>query len=75
MGKYFVTMPLAGKVTLEVEAENEQHAVDMFYDEFAKLEKGINDPICDTEWEFYEELVEGNCVHTYYTKVDVEDAE
>ena len=71
---YFVTMPFAGAVTIAVEANSEEEAQEKFYDEFNKLEGGINDPQAETEWDFYEHMHSGNVAHYSHWDVEVEEA-
>lgn len=67
MSTYRVSMPLVGVVTLEVEAENEEIAIERFYEEF----KDLDDENCYSEWDFCEKIVSGNVFHGMQNEVDV----
>jgi hypothetical protein len=64
MTKYIITIPIAGYVTMSVEAENEEDAIDEAFQE-ASL-----DDI--DEWDVYSQIVEGNILHAPQNSVEVE---
>lgn len=69
MKKYTVKVPIVAVCYVEVEAENEQEAIDMaFESDDLKLENV-------DEWEPLEHIVEGNVLHTYNGDVEVEEME
>lgn len=69
MKKYTVKVPIVAVCYVEVEAENEQEAIDMaFESDDLKLENV-------DEWEPLEHIVEGNVVYTYNCDVEVEEME
>jgi endonuclease V-like protein UPF0215 family len=69
MKKYTVKVPIVAVCYVEVEAENEQEAIDMaFESDDLKLENV-------DEWEPLEHIVEGNVVYTYNSDVEVEEME
>lgn len=68
MKKYGVSIPVAGYVYKEVEAESKEEALEKVYDEGYK-----DDEIA--ELDMYDVLVEGNVCYTYHTKVEVEEIE
>lgn len=63
--EYYVTMPFAGSVSMTIEAESEEEAINNFQAEFDKLDDGINDPNIEVELNFHEKMHEGNVA--YYT--------
>ena len=69
MKKYTVKVPIVAVCYVEVEAENEQEAIDMaFESDDLKLENV-------DEWEPLEHIVKGNVVYTYNSDVEVEEME
>ena len=67
--KYTVKVPIVAVCYVEVEAENEQEAIDMaFESDDLKLENV-------DEWEPLEHIVEGNVVRTYNSDVEAEEME
>lgn len=69
MKKYTVKVPIVAVCYVEVEAENEQEAIDMaFESDDLKLENV-------DEWEPLEHIVEGNVVRTYNSDVEAEEME
>lgn len=66
MKKYGVSIPVAGYVYKEVEAESKEEALEKAFDEGYK-----DDEIA--ELDMYDVLVEGNVCYTYHTKVEVEE--
>ena len=68
MKKYGVSIPVAGYVYKEVEAESKEEAFEKAFDEGYK-----DDEIA--ELDMYDVLVEGNVCYTYRTKVEVEEIE
>lgn len=68
MKKYGVSIPVAGYVYKEVEAESKEEALEKAFDEGYK-----DDEIA--ELDMYDVLVEGSVCYTYHTKVEVEEIE
>lgn len=68
MKKYGVSIPVAGYVYKEVEAESKEEALEKAFDEGYK-----DDEIA--ELDMYDVLVDGNVCYTYHTKVEVEEIE
>lgn len=68
MKKYGVSIPIAGYVYKEVEAESKEEALEKAFDEGYK-----DDEIA--ELDMYVALVEGNICYTYHTKAYVEEIE
>lgn len=68
MKKYGVSIPVAGYVYKEVEAESKEEALEKAFDE------GYNDDEI-AELDMYDVLVEGNVCYTYHTKVEIEEIE
>lgn len=68
MKKYGVSIPVAGYVYKEVEAETKEEALEKAFDEGYK-----DDEIA--ELDMYDVLVEGSVCYTYHTKVEVEEIE
>ena len=68
MKKYGVSIPIAGYVYKEVEAESKEEALEKAFDEGYK-----DDEIA--ELDMYDVLVEGSVCYTYHTKVEVEEIE
>ena len=66
MKKYGVSIPVAGYVYKEVEAESKEEALEKAFDEGYK-----DDEIA--ELDMYDVLVEGSVCYTYHTKVEVEE--
>lgn len=53
MSTYFVTYPIAGQVTVRVEADSEHAAIEAGWDE-------VSEPSAELEWEAMEQIVQGN---------------
>ena len=68
MKKYGVSIPVAGYVYKEVEAESKEEALEKAFDEGYK-----DDEIA--ELDMYDVLVEGNVCYTYHTKAEVGEIE
>ena len=68
MKKYGVSIPVAGYVYKEVEAESKEEALEKAFDEGYK-----DDEIA--ELDMYDVLVEGSVCYTYHTKAEVEEIE
>jgi len=68
MKRFAVEIPIAGYVRIEVEAENEEDAIEKAFDIGYK-----NEDI--QEMEMFEKLVEGNVCHTYHTRASAEEIE
>lgn len=68
MKKYGVTIPVAGYVYKEIEAESENDALEMAFDE------GFEDDEVN-ELEMYEKLMEGNICYIYNTRAYAEEIE
>ena len=66
MKKYGVSIPIAGYVYKEVEAESKEEALEKAFDEGYK-----DDEIA--ELDMYDVLVEGSVCYTYHTKAEVEE--
>ena len=66
MKKYGVSIPIAGYVYKEVEAESKEGALEKVFDEGYK-----DDEIA--ELDMYDVLVEGSACYTYHTKAEVEE--
>ena len=66
MKRYTVSVPIAGFISVDVEAENEEEAIKKaLKSEELKLEN------CE-EWETFKQLCEGNILHaSHYNKPDV----
>jgi hypothetical protein len=67
MGKYWVAVPIAGAIHVEVEAENEKDAKKFAIDRLSMegAEAG------DVEWEFFKRLTTGNVLHAPYNEISV----
>lgn len=69
MKKYNVVIPIVGIICIEVDAENEKEA----------LQKGFNSEELTldnvAEWDAYEKIVEGNCLHVNVNKAYAEEIE
>lgn len=68
MRKFAVSIPIAGYVYKEVEAESKEEALEKAFDEGYK-----DDEIA--ELDMYDVLVKGNVCYTYHTKAYVEEIE
>jgi len=66
MKKYGVSVPIAGYVYIEVEAETEDEAIDKALDDAYKDEDIV-------EIEMYRYLLEGNVCNTYCTEASAEE--
>ena len=56
MRKIIVSMPFVGRLSLEVEAETEEEALEAFYNTV----DGLDTEGADVQWNFYEHVIEGN---------------
>lgn len=61
MKKYGVSIPIAGYIYKEVEADSKQEAIDKAFEEGYEDEDIV-------ELDMYDKLVEGNVCYTYHTK-------
>lgn len=68
MKKFAVSIPIAGYVYKEVEAESKEEALEKAFDEGYK-----DDEIA--ELDMYDVLVKGNVCYTYHTEAYVEEIE
>lgn len=66
MKKYGVSVPIAGYIYKEVEANSKEEALEIVFEE------GYEDEDIQ-EIEMYGKLIEGNICHTYYTRAEVEE--
>lgn len=67
MKKYLVNLPITGYISIEVEAENEEMAIDKaFESEECNLDNLI-------EWEACESVCEGNVCYAILTDAEVEE--
>lgn len=75
MREFQITKPIAGHVSITVEAENEQEALEKFDEEFfdEKYSNLLQNPNIEYEWDIYDKLVEGNVCYTHYTETDITD--
>lgn len=77
MKNYNVTIPFAGAMSVNVEAENEDQAKELAYN---KLSEAIplnhmdlnNRDINCIELEYYDKLISGNVRHFTYNEIDFE---
>lgn len=68
MPKYLVTIPIAGAVYVEVEAENKEQA-----EEVAFEDTDFSDPNLELEWEVFSKIAEGNVLHVPFNEVEVSE--
>lgn len=66
---FVVSIPIAGTVSFEVEAEDEETAKAAAW---AKIEGGEDGEVT---WEFFETLVDGNCLNVPQNEVEVTGGE
>jgi hypothetical protein len=62
MDKYFVQVPIAGSVTIEVEAASREDAVEAAW---ARIHENSGDPedVGEIEWEYLDKVASGNVCH------------
>lgn len=68
MKRYGVSVPIAGYIYKEVEANSKEEAMDIVFEEGWE-----NEDI--QEIDMYEAIVEGNVCHLYNTRVEIEELE
>lgn len=69
MKTYNVSIPIAGAIHVQVDAEDEQRATEAAW---AKIDN--EGPAAgDVEWEYLECITEGNVCHVWYNEIDVEE--
>jgi hypothetical protein len=68
MKKFGVSVPIAGYVYIEVEAENKNEAIEKVFEQGYK-EDDIQ------EMDMYEKIVEGNICNVWHNEVEVEELE
>ena len=78
MKEYNVTMPFAGTMSIIVEAETEEEAKEKFYEQVNRTDISLHfndiDKIgAETEWDFYEKLLEGNFCYVWNTRMEIEE--
>lgn len=66
MPTYTVSIPLAGAIHIEVEAENAKAAKDAAWEKLN--EEG--EKAGDVEWEFFDTLTEGNVSHAPFNEIE-----
>ena len=69
MKKYYIEMPIVGVVRREIYGEDEQDAINNFYD----IEFKYQDE--DFEFDYFEKVLEGNVYHGGYSEVYIEELE
>lgn len=65
MNKYWVTIPITGKLVVQVEAESKENAIELAFNK-ADLEDL-------EEWETHTEVCKGNVFYGVCSRVDVEE--
>ena len=65
MKRYNVSIPIAGTITFNVEAEDEKEAIEKAWD--GSIDDG------ELEYELYEHLAEGNVRHFWNNDIEVEE--
>lgn len=65
MTEYIITIPIAGYVTMSVEAANKEDAIDEAFQNAS-----LNDI---DEWDVYSQIVEGNVLYAPQNEVEVEE--
>lgn len=65
---YYVSIPIAGSVTVRVEAMNEEEAIEKAWDK-------IGDEDADVTWEAHKRIVSGNCLHASQNEIEVDLAD
>ena len=63
--RYRVSIPIAGSVTVYVEATNKKEAVDTAWER-------IGDEDVDVEWEAHERICSGNVLHASMNDIEVD---
>jgi hypothetical protein len=71
MKTYLVTMPITGAITLEVEAENEEDALEAFWSKADTMR--AEDLHADMDWEYTPHVTEGNVTHAHTNDLDIEE--
>lgn len=71
--EYYVTMPIAGSVTIYIDATSKEEALKKFWEEVGKEDFSLSKPKENIEWdfEFHEKIVEGNVCHANPSEVEV----
>jgi len=76
MAQYEVTKPIAGHVTITVEADSIEDAIVMANSTLDNVEvldrEGLSMVDADMEWEFYDPIVQGNVFMPQYNEVEVD---
>jgi hypothetical protein len=77
MPKYLVEMPVVMRLVVEIEADNEQDAIEKTFDEEGitikvEVDEESTTEILDYEWEMHEKVVQGN---VYYGGINEPYAE
>lgn len=70
MSKYIVSIPIAGSVTVEVEADSAKAAKDAAWQKVDEFDSE-DDENFDITWEFFECITEGNVSHAPLNEIDV----
>lgn len=65
---YHVTIPIAGSVTVLVEAKNEKEAIEKAWDK-------VGDDDAELEWEAHEKIARGNILYASCNDIEVNLAE
>lgn len=76
MKTFSVTMPFAGMIRCDVEAETEEEAIEKFREKTQNvtLDSQSLDAIqADAEWDLYEHMLQGNVRSFQYVDVEVEE--
>lgn len=69
--KYTVAIPIAGSVSIEVEAVDEEAAIAEAWEAYGSVEGDREEAGQRIEWEAYETLSEGNVLHASQNEIEV----
>ena len=62
MSKYVVQIPIAGSISIEVEAADKKAALAAAWD-LINTNEGPAEDVGEIEWEYFDVISEGNCCH------------
>jgi hypothetical protein len=70
MSTLYVRIPIAGSITIEVEADSEEAAKEAAWERINE-NSGEPEDIGEVEWGYFDVIVEGNCFHGPCNEIEV----
>ena len=71
MAKYTVAIPIAGSISIDVEADDEEAAIAEAWEAYGTVEGDREEAGQRLEWEAYETMTDGNVNHFGQNEIEV----